>query len=100
MEMFRLEYVRFATRFIVIENIIYLYVTSYMRLKGIDLKIHFNMLCSYVAQIFIYISLRYVTKKKNLAKKAVNSKIVHQHHLLHVDKGKTVARKVRVKAYM
>ena len=58
------------------------------------------MFFSYVAQMFIYISLRYMTKKKNLAKKAVNSKKVHQHHLLLVDKGKIVARKVRVKAYM
>ena len=41
-----------------------------------------------------------MTKEKNLAKKAVNSKKVHQHHLLLVDKGKIVARQVRVKAYM
>ena len=41
-----------------------------------------------------------MTNKTNLAKNAVNSRKVHQHHLLLVDKGKIVARKVRVKVYM
>ena len=50
--------------------------------------------------MFIYVSMRYMTKEKNLAKKAVNSKKVHQHHMLLVDKGEIVKRKVRVKAYM
>ena len=41
-----------------------------------------------------------MTKDKNLAEKAVNSKKVHQHHLLLVDKGEVVRKNVRVKAYM
>ena len=69
-------------------------------MTGIHLQIHINVFCSYVAQMFIYISLRYMTNKTNLAKNAVNSRKVHQHHLLLVDKGKIVARKVRVKVYM